>query len=192
MKLFKLSIILLSLVALVSCATTSTTDVEPPKKDTTGNIEWKSSRTPWLVTINSSYGYEYFGKETVQQGAFTFDYSIFTNESGGIIAIIDFKRTDRAYDQGVDLFEPGAQTNGLLAYEPFQFSIWTGVSRRTFDLFQKMGVTYPQCKVVLNAGRVNEEDLTTAVFVVFIEPWTCDHSGHDEIIDRYNDRVFIW
>jgi hypothetical protein len=190
LKLFKLSIVLLSLVAFLSCATQG--DIKPPKTDSTGNIEWKSSRTPIAVTITSSYGYKLNSTKTIQEGAFTFDYSIFTNESGGIIAIIDFKRTDRAYDKGADLFEPGAQSNGLLKYEPYQFTIWTGVSPRSFNLFKSLGIKYPQCKVVLNSGRLNDEDTTTAVFVIFVEPWTCDYKDFEEIIDRYNDRVFIW
>jgi hypothetical protein len=177
-------------IALFGCATDQAG--KPPKEDTMGNIEWKSTRTPFSVTINSSYGYEFAGKETVQDGSFTFDYSIFKNESGGIIFIIDYKRTDQKFPEGIDLFEPGAQTNGLLMYEPYQFSIWTGVSKRSFDLFKSMGIPYPQCKVALNSGRLNALDRTTAIFVGFIEPWTCDHSDFEEIIDRYNDVVFIW
>jgi len=190
LRLFKLSIILLIFAALISCAKRS--EIEAPKADAIGNIEWKSSRAQISITISASYGYKLVGSKTIQSGAFTFDYTVFKSTTGGIIAIIDLKRSDRAYDIGTDLFEPGAQTNGLLKYEPFQFSIWTGVSKRSFDLFRSLGIEYPKCKVALNSGRINEEDPTTAVFVVFIEPWSCDYKDFENIIDDYNDIIFIW
>jgi hypothetical protein len=182
--------IVMFMVTLLSCTTDQTS--KKPKKDTVGNIEWKSTYTPFNVTINTSYGYEYVGKQTVQKESFTFDYSVFKNKSGGIIFIIDYKRTDKKFPAEVDLFEPGAQTNGLLKYEPYQFSIWTGVSKRTFDLLQSMGVAYPSCKVAINTGRLNDEDRTTAIFVGLIEPWACDHSDFENIIDHYNDIISIW
>ena len=191
MKKFKLSVIMLCIFALLSCGKEGT--IKPPEKTTLGNIEWKSSQTPYSVTINNSYGFKFVGSKHLINQNRIYDYSVFTNESGGIIYIIDWKNTTGQFPEGADIFEPrGVNTKDLLKYEPYQFTIWTGISQVSNQMLTDMGIAVPQCKVALNSGRLNEDDRSTAVFVVFIEPWNCQRSDYEDIIDHYNDVIFIW
>jgi hypothetical protein len=193
LKTFKLSVLFLMFVTFISCATQEKT-IKNPKETSLGNIEWKSSQTPYYVTINNSYGFKFVGSKHLINQNRIYDYSVFTNQSGGIIYIIDWKNTTGEFPEGVDVFEPRDVVNSkdLLKYEPFQFTIWTGISRVSHQMLTEMGIAVPQCKVALNSGRLNADNRSTAVFVVFIEPWNCQRSEFEDIIDHYNDVIFIW
>jgi hypothetical protein len=191
-KAFKLSIIFFFIVALLSCVT-GDKDIKTPEKTSSGAIEWKSSQTPFSVTINASYGFHFVGSKNLKKDNKIYKYSVFTNDSGGIIYIIDWKHTTWKFDKGADIFEPGdVRAKGLLSHQPYQFTIWTGISQFSNQVLTDMGIQVPECKVALNAGRLNEDDTSTAVFVVFIEKWNCQRSDYEDIIDLYNDVIFIW
>lgn len=192
LKAFKISVIFFFIVTLLSCVT-GDKDIKTPEKTSSGAIEWKSSQTPYSVTINASYGFHFVGSKELNRDNKIYKYSIFTNDTGGIIYIIDWKHTTWKFDKGADIFEPGdVRSMGLLNHEPYQFTIWTGISEFSNQVLVDVGVDVPECKVVLIAGRLNEDDTSTAVFVVFIVKWDCQRSNYEDIIDHYGDVIFIW
>jgi hypothetical protein len=186
----KLSILIVMMIAfLAACSTPG--DIKPPEENSSGSIEWKSKRTPTKVTINKDYGFEFVGSKSLRRGDKIYDYSVFQDQGGRIIYIIDWKHKSWQYPQGADILTPH-QEDGLLEYMPHQFVIWTGISKFSYDVLTDMGVDVPECKVALNDGRLNQRNRNEAVFVVFVVPWSCDREGYMEILDQYHDVVFIW
>lgn len=177
---------------LLACSS-NTPNIEKPEEDLTGNIIWNSQRTPFQVSINHQFEFKFIGGKSTQIGDRLYDYTVFTNPEGKIIYIIDYKRLDQPFPKGADIFEPrDVNSQDILAYEPYQYSIWTGISNFSESILRDMQVDVPRCKVALNSGKLNFEDRSTAVFVVYIEPWNCARIEFEQIIDHFNDTVFIW
>lgn len=196
MKILKRSIILISILIMISCVAAPPNDSplptdKEPKVDNLGNTTWKSSRFNCEILIDNEYKYEFKGNIRRKLSNRIDDISVFSNGKGSAFYIVDTKYLDWRLPINSDPLKPAENVNGLLKYEPHEYSIWTGISSSSVDILENMGIEVPECKVSIIQSKINQSDRSEIVFVVFYKEWNCERSKYDGIIDECNKVLFL-
>lgn len=172
---------------LIGCST--------PKKDTPISLKAKKENKTWnWESLHFDFkafihgNLTFYGDKSIYEDSKTFDYSVWTNdEDGTTLVLIDWKNNDWKFPEGEDPLTPqSGQEKFLLKYEKFDYTIWKGISKRTYNILTGFNIKVPKCKVVINKAFINPYDRSEVVWLIYYKPWTCDYQNFHEILKALN------
>jgi len=188
MKIFKLvGVIILAGMLGFSCAGTEQTKVEPPVIDDSGNHTWVSKRIDECqVTIDSTF--TYVGeKDRNEKSRMT--YHVWSKDNDDeFIYLIDWRHNSWSFPKGADTLKPRS-TEGLLKYEPNEYTIWNGISPKSNDILLSLGVDTPKNKVVVDKQACMNKWRNKVVWVIYGKIWDENHTDFERILEFYNDAI---
>ena len=198
MKYFKIALCIFVVVSLFACADgPQRTEQEVTALQTTktesGNSVWTGSRFPIVIEVDKSF--KFLGEKRVWDGKKTADFSLWQNEDGVAIYIIDWHHQTWSFPSGEDgLNPPSTNRQYLLDYKEGDYAIWKGISPRSYKVIKDLGAKIPECKVSLNRAFIPSSGRNKAVFVVLFEPWPdnpCDYEDFKEILHTWDKYVKV-
>jgi hypothetical protein len=187
MKKIKFLLLLFLLLNFIGCVT--------PKKDTPISLKvkkegqswnWKSFNFDFKALIKGNLIFR--GDKSIYENDKTLDYSIWSNEEdGSTLILIDWKNNKWKFPDGKDPLAPQhGQNKFLLKYEKFDYAIWKGISKRTYNVLTGLNIKVPKCKVVVNKSYINPDDRSEVVWLIYYKPWSCDYKDFDKILRQLN------
>jgi hypothetical protein len=196
MKYIKLSIVFLLIAGLLSCASEPKTKVEEADKPlnisiSNSNWVWEADRFKFKANIDEEFTYYGHVRKTV--GKKIYNYYVWSNDiTSTTVYIIDWKHTAWEFPSGVDPISPNPnQADFLLDYQPNDYSIWKGIAKTSYNVITDMGVKIPDCKVAMNKAYINPNNRSEIVFIVYFEPWDCNHEGFKQIIQGWDETIEV-
>jgi len=188
MKLVKmLGIVLMSAMLVFSC-TTEPTITTPPPVNEAGDSNWASTRLDDCnITIDKSF--KYMGEKNLNEGKKLRTYYVWSKDGGNeFIYLIEWRHTSWSFPAGEDTLKP-RDTDGLLKYEPNEYSIWSGIAQKSHRVLTKMGVNVAKDKVVIDKELCMNKYRNKVVWIVYGKAWDANHTDFEKIVEMYNKVV---